>query len=237
MRVHRYPMKIIAFTLAVQVLPLLAEANEAAASLQRFQELSKKSELITKTSSEQDVIAILGEPQSKGTGAWAKPNRKVWHYLSYTDDAVHRSFTVSFDSKAGCFVSPIEVSREEVEKSPLVVSTGTVIDVFQNYPDKDGNGFLCHVRFNTDGREFMIGVAVATLERVTGTPEVGASIRVEHRRAEMNYIFIGLSSLNLESISFKKAGEDGTGQPATNPESDSKLSDMPRPEAKSRPTR
>lgn len=207
MRAYHPAMKFLAVALAVLTSALYAEPEGATASLKRFEELGKKSEAITKEASERDVALILGEPQSKGTGAWSHPERKVWHYLSYTDDALHRSFSVWFDPKTGCSLSKVAVSRAEIEKLPLRVSTGKVIHVYPDYPSKGGDGFLCDVQFHRDGRDIGIGVAVATSKRVNGRPEIGATIRVEYRGQESDTIFVGERSLYLESMVFTGNGE------------------------------
>src|SRR5688572_15661366 len=106
-----HPAMNLAVALVALVSPLLADSKDAAASLKRFGELRKQSEGITKESSEKDVISLLGEPQSKGNGGWGHPERKVWHYLNYTDDSLHRSFSVSFDPRTGCSVSQVEIFR------------------------------------------------------------------------------------------------------------------------------
>lgn len=200
-------MNLLVVASAVLPSPLLAESEAATASLKRFVELGKQSELITKESSEKDVASILGEPQSKGTGGWIHPEKKVWHYLDYTDDSLHRRFSVWFDPKAGCSVSEVEISRSEIEKAPLLVLTAKVIQVIPNYPEEGANGFLCSVQFKRDGREFTSGVAVATLDRVKGSPKIGATIRVEHRGPELDCIFVGPRSLYLESMAFTDDSE------------------------------
>jgi hypothetical protein len=101
----------------------------------------------------------------------------------------------------------MEISRPEVEKSPLVVWTGKVIQVSPNYPTESDDGFLGSVQFNHDAREVTMGVAVATLDRVKGSPKTGATIRVDHRGPELDYIFVGARSLYLESMVFTDDGE------------------------------
>ncbi len=172
-------MRILVVSLVALAAPLIAESERATASSARFAELRKQSEQITTSSSEEDVISLLGEPQCKGSGGWGHLDRKVWCYLSFTNDSLHQAFSVSFDTKTSCSVSQVEISREELKKSPLHVSTGTVLMVYRDYPTKGGEGFLCDVRFNRDVQDITIGVSVGTLDRVKGTPQVGESIRVE----------------------------------------------------------
>ncbi|MES2924333.1 MAG: hypothetical protein V4819_22470 [Verrucomicrobiota bacterium] len=200
-------MDSLVVALLVLVSPLHAESKDPAVSLKRFAELRKQSESITKATSEKDVVLILGKPQSKGTGGWGNLDTTVWHYLDYTDDSLHRSFSVWFDPKAGCSVSQVELSRKEIAKSPLLVSIGEVLLVYPNYPEKGSNGFLCDVRFKDDRGELMIGVAVETLDRVKGAPEIGATIRVEHRGGAPDYIFVSAHSLYLESMVFTNHGK------------------------------
>jgi hypothetical protein len=203
-------MRFLSVALVLLTSPLFAESEAATAALKRFAELGKKAESITKESSEKDVVSILGEPLSKGNGGWVHPDRKVWHYLCYTDDSLHRSFAVWFDPEAGCSVSKLEISRAELAKSPLVVSTGKVIDVYPDYPEKGGEGFYCTVRFKQDARDVTLGeaVAVATLDRVKGKPKIGATVRVEQRGPGPDYIFLGAHALYLESMVFSDKGEN-----------------------------
>ncbi|MGJ8645052.1 MAG: hypothetical protein ACSHX9_16745 [Luteolibacter sp.] len=197
---------------------LFAEPEAVTVSSDRLTELGRKSEPFTKETSEKDVALILGEPQSKGIGGWIHPECKVWHYLDYTNDSLHRSFSVWFDPEARCYVSKVEILRSEIEKLPLLVSKGKVLGVYPDYPKKGGKGFLCHVRFDLEDRDFKISVAVANLDRVKGSPIIGANVEVQHRRMDMNYIFIGSQSLYLESMIFTDDGEmlrppDGDNEP------------------------
>lgn len=201
-------MNMPAVALVLLSSPLFAESEAATVFLKRFAELGKKAESITKESSEKDVVSILGEPQSKGNGGWMHLERKVWHYLDYTDESLHRSFAVWFDPEAGCSVSKQAISRAELEKSPLLVSTGRVIDFHPDYPEKGDEGFLCHVRFKHETRDFTIGLAVAALDRVKGNPKVGATVRVEHRGPGPDYIFLGAHALYLESMVFSDNGDN-----------------------------
>lgn len=201
-------MNMLAVVLVLLSSSLSAEPEAATASLKRFAELGRKAESITKESSEKDVVSILGEPQSKGNGGWMHPDRKVWHYLYYTDDSLHRSFAVWFDPEAGCSVSKQAISRAELEKSPLLVSTGKVIDVYRDYPEKGGEGFLCTVRFKQDAQDLTLGVAVATLDRVKGKPRIGATVRVEQRGPGPDYIFLSAHALYLESMVFTDNGDN-----------------------------
>lgn len=184
-------------------------SDESAASLKRLAELSKQSESITKETSEREVTSILGEPQYKGTGGrrLGYSKKKMWNYLNYTDDSLHRRFNVWFDPKTGCSVSKVEILRSEIKKSPLLVHDGKVLQVYPFDPKKEGDGFLCHVRFNRDGRDFTIMVGVAKLDRVKGTPEIGAAIRMEHHANKFNFIFKDVAALYLESIVFTANGE------------------------------
>lgn len=131
----------------------------------------------------------------------------MWYYLNYTDESLHRSFSVSFDPKDGCSVSAVGISRAEVEKLPLHVLTGKVVRLYRNYPNMGDNGILCDVQFNRDGRDCLIGVAVATLDRVKGIPKIGAGVRVAHHGPEVDYIFVGSRSLYLESMIFTDNGK------------------------------
>lgn len=209
-RGYRPGMRFLSVALVLLSSPLFAESEAATASLKRFAELGKKAESITKESSEKDVVSILGEPQSKGTGGWMHPDRKVWHYLHFTDDSLHRSFAVWFDPEAGCSVSKQAISRAELAKSQLLVSTGKVIDVYRDYPEKGGEGFYCTVRFKQEARDFTVGVAVvvATLDRVKGKPKIGATVRVEQRGPGPDYIFLDAHALYLESMVFSENGDN-----------------------------
>lgn len=190
----------IIFTLLLS--SLLAEPADRATSLDRLTELGNRSQTITKETTEEEVIALLGEPLSKGTGGWNRLQKKVWHYLSYTDDSIHRSFSVSFDPDEGCAVSHSEILRKDREKLPLLVSTGIVMDAPLPYPDRHDKGFLCTVQLNDSNRNIIVGLGVADLNRVKGTPAPGATVRLEFRSITGQYIFTGARSLDLESIIF-----------------------------------
>lgn len=184
---------------------VFAAPDDVASTLAKFAELQKKSASITKESTEKDVVAILGEPLGRSSGAWTGKDTKILHYHSYTDAVAHRSLSVVFDPSEGCTVSQQEITRESILQTPLIVSTGTVVEVFSDYPVKGGKGFLLTVRFMRESGEFTIGVAVENLDRVKGNPVIGSAIRVEHYNS-MNYIFIGVTSLYLESMTFSGKG-------------------------------
>jgi len=186
------------------------ESDTSAVSLKQLLELEKLSESITKETSERAIISMLGEPPFKTTGGWGHADRKVWTYLTHTDDSLHRSFSIWFDPETGCSVSKVEVFRSEIEKTPLLSLRGEFIQVTsRNNPEKEDEGFSCLVRFNRFGRDFIIGVAVAELDRVKGTPEIGAAIRMDHYDNKFNFNFRGVAALYLESIVLTADGERG----------------------------
>jgi len=175
---------------------------------QRLGEFKKLSEPFTKASTPEEVEKRLGKPLSTTSGAWSNPGREYWHYLHDTNEVRHIGFAVIFDPDSGCSVSWTEITREELRKSPLQVSSGEVIDVHRGYPSTGEPGFLCSVNFKDNERIVSRTIGVADLKRVKGIPEKGSMVRVEHHGAEANYIFTGRSALELESITFTpKTGE------------------------------
>jgi hypothetical protein len=193
------------FMAAIMVLfvsTLYAETKVADNSLQRFEELKMKSKAITKESTEKDVESILGLPQSTGTGAWSFPERKIWHYLNYTDDSLHRSLSVWFDPKLGCSVNQVELARTDIEKLPLLVIEGKVMGGINKNPDNQNQEYILNVTFNREGKEIPIGFAFKLSDRIKGKPQDGANVRVEYRDEKMDFIFLGSRALYLESVTF-----------------------------------
>jgi len=180
------------------------EAGELDIALKRFAELKTKSQAITKTSSEQDVISIFGEPQHKGNGGWGRFDTQVWTYLNYLDDSQYCGFTITLDPRKGCSFSATHKTRQEIAKKPLLVSSGTVLQTTA-YPDDEKLGFICLVRIENGEREMTVSVIVDKLDRVTGEPKPGAKIRIEHHGTDGLFMFVGHGSLLLESITFTNA--------------------------------
>jgi hypothetical protein len=198
-------MKILIFTLfsIISHIHCFAESPESIASKKQLTQLIEKSHLIDKSSSEKDVELLLGKPQYKGFDGWMNMSCTVWTYLNYSDDSTFRHFRVLFDPKTGCSMSHIENHRKNLLTKPIIISSGTVTGITTKSSKK---GFLCSVRFNDHkmGEGFTIGVAVASLDRVSGTLEIGSTILIKHRGSEYNYIFLGGSQISLESITLKK---------------------------------
>lgn len=195
-------MTILAIALAAFTLPIMA-GDEAAASLQRLAELQKRAAALSPTSSQDTVLSLLGETQIRGNGGWGHFDTIIWYYLNYIDDLEYRRFSVTFDPAKGTSVQAVELSRKEIAKSSRVVSTGTVLRANRGFPGP--GGLLCEVRFTTAEGDILLSLAVETLNRVTGTPEAGAAVRVEHRGPGNDLIFLGFQGLFLESLTFTPA--------------------------------
>lgn len=179
--------------------------GEEATTHERLTELKKLSAAITKETTKEQIVKLLGEPISKSTSAWTHPERELWHYYNFIDDSEYRRFTIAFNRENECEVIIDETTRAEVEKLPLIISTGKVIDTIpNNNPEKGNNSFLCHVEFDQKSGGYTIGVSSKFNHRVTGIPEAGATIRIEHRTKDMNYIFLSKQELYLHSITFTK---------------------------------
>jgi hypothetical protein len=195
-------MRYLSVIAMVLISSLTLEAGELDLALKRFAELKTKSQGITKTSSEQDVISIFGEPQHKGNGGWGRFDTKVWTYLNYLDDSHHYEFKITLDPKEGCSFSATHLTRQEIEKKPLLVTTGTVL---RSYPYEKNLRFLCDIQIKDGERESSTTVAVENLNRVKGEPKPGAKIRIEHRGIDGLFFFFGSYTLSLESITFTNA--------------------------------
>jgi hypothetical protein len=222
--------KIVAASLFVLV---AANGEDSKSALAGFAALKARAESITATSSEDDVLLILGEPESKGIAGWNNPDTKVWTYLIFTDDSQHLSVRVYFSPKSGCSVATARNLRKEIKKGPLRVSTGTVVECHPKYPPGSEGGFLCHVRF-VDGA--LRTVSVGGNDRVAGKPARGSMIRIEHYGSDGHYVFVDYYSLLLKSITFtKQEGEQGDAdQPATAVDSKAEVREEPTPESKGR---
>lgn len=177
------------------------EAKDATA---RFGSLKKLAESITAKSSKDEVISILGEPESRGIAGWKNPDTQVWKYLIFTDDSQHLRFEVSFSPKSGCSVAASHHQRKKIKKGKLRLMTGTVVTVYPYKSSGKKNGFLCSVLLADGSRET---VTVGRSDRVTGELKKGALIRVEHFGINHHYIFEGYYSLLLKSIAFSKPKE------------------------------
>lgn len=212
---------------------MAANGEDAKSALADFDALKERADSITSTSSTDDVLLILGEPESKGIAGWNNPDTKVWTYLIFTDDSQHLSIRVYFSPKSGCSLATSRSLRKEIKKGSLRVSTGTVVECHPNYPPGSEGGFLCHVRF-VDG--VLRTVAVGGNDRVAGKPARGSMIRIEHYGVDGHYVFVDYYSLLLKSITFtKQDGEQGDAdQPATAVDSKAEDKKIPKPESEGR---
>jgi len=92
--------------------------------------------------------------------------------------------------------------RTEIEKKPLQTIEGVVRTIRpMNLKDKS-KGFYCNVDFDDELPILNTFVVVNSLERVKGTQQPGARIRIEHRGSNHSLNFSGYYSLYLESITF-----------------------------------
>lgn len=197
-------MNPLPFIAMILISSLTLEAGELDLALKRFAELKTKSQAITKTSSEQDVISIFSEPQYKGNGGWGRFDTKVWTYLNYLDDSDYCGFTVTLDPQEGCSFSATHLTRQEIEKKPLLVTTGTVLQTYAYQREKNLR-LLCDIQIKVGERDITTSVGVENLNRVKGEPKPGAKIRIEHRGIDGQFIFYSFYSLSLESIAFTNA--------------------------------
>jgi hypothetical protein len=226
-------MKLFAIIAASLLSSVAAHGeDEAKVALSVFEALSGQADSITKASSRDEVLLVLGEPKSKGAAGWNNLDTKVWTYLNFTDDSQHLSFAVHFSPKSGCSVAASHSLRKKVKKGKLRDQIGIVRNVYPNYPPGGEGGFLCHVQFD-DGS--LHSVAIGRSRRVAGEPEKDAKIRIKHYGTDGHYIFVGYYSLLLESIAFSKKGEQGDAdQPATAVDSKAEGKEEPKPESKGR---
>ncbi len=177
------------------------DGNDAKSALEDFEALKRLAKTISAESTEDEVILLLGEPKVKGRGGWNNLDKKVWTYLSHTDDSQHLCVKVYFSPKSGCSIGTSHRLRKDVKKGKLRFTTGTVVQINHNYPTKGGDGFLCDVKFDSG---ITLPVAVGLRDRVIGEPIIGSKIKIAHYGSEWHHIYLGYYSFFLESITFAK---------------------------------
>lgn len=172
----------------ILISPLTLKAGELDIALQRFAELRTKAQAITKSSAEQDVISIFGKPQSTGNGGWGRFDTKVWTYLNYLDDSHYCGFTITLDPKQGCSFSATHQTRQEIDKKPLLVTTGKVLRTYP-YTGEKNLRLLCDIQKES-----------RSLERRSASSSVEL----------MGYSFFTVPIRPLESITFTNPTSPGS---------------------------
>lgn len=186
-----------------------APADDLAVQLKKLEELRGQAKGLTASSTREEVTAKLGTPIAmRPLGAWTF--NEIWTYLYITNEDRHLSFMVDFTPEGECKVRAIDQTREEVQKLPLTVKKGVVKEVYAPYPEKDAEGFFCHVSFD-DGLQITVGAS--DRKRIKGEVLEGSRIEVSFRGPPENFMFMGQNSLALEAMTFTKA----TATPAPEP--------------------